>query len=233
MLLHILWECGLILSTFVNIPISGLAYFRLRLKDKKYYNELKERSLKDKIIFNLKHILKIFIPIYNIIHPFKLFFSGIDGALYKWKKEDKNGFSKKIRKFIDNFKNSYHEIQEEFFPTKEVKKEKVNEVNPKVEKADKNVEATSKTSSVKKSDNKQNNSSRVNTSFYVKMYREEYNKLRLEYDELKRNGASKDQIVEVVMKMNAIVDKTNKLLHTESHEIVSTPVYGSELKLRR
>ena len=44
MLLYILWQCGLVLSTFINIPMSALAYMRFRLKDKEFYNYLKNRS---------------------------------------------------------------------------------------------------------------------------------------------------------------------------------------------
>ena len=37
MLLYILWQCGLVLSTFINIPMSALAYMRFILKDKEFY----------------------------------------------------------------------------------------------------------------------------------------------------------------------------------------------------
>ena len=69
MLLYILWQCGLVLSTFINIPMSALAYMRFRLKDKEFYNYLKNRSLKDKILFNIKNAVRFFLPIYNIIYP--------------------------------------------------------------------------------------------------------------------------------------------------------------------
>ena len=76
MLLYILWQCGLVLSTFINIPMSALAYMRFRLKDKEFYNYLKNRSLKDKILFNIKNAVRFFLPIYNIIYPIKLLSCG-------------------------------------------------------------------------------------------------------------------------------------------------------------
>ena len=96
MLLYILWQCGLVLSTFINIPMSALAYMRFRLKDKEFYNYLKNRSLKDKILFNIKNAVRFFLPIYNIIYPIKLLScGGLKYVMAKWKKEILNSAKNK------------------------------------------------------------------------------------------------------------------------------------------
>lgn len=90
MLLYILWLNGLVLSTFINIPMSFLAYMRYRLKDKEFYNYLKNRSLKDKILFNIKNAVRFLLPIYNIVYPIKLLLSGGPKSVSKMERRDIN-----------------------------------------------------------------------------------------------------------------------------------------------
>lgn len=107
MLLYILWLNGLVLSTFINIPMSFLAYMRYRLKDKEFYNYLKNRSLKDKILFNIKNAVRFLLPIYNIVYPIKLLLSGGPKSVSEnWKKEiltaekNKGKFGRSVKGFL-------------------------------------------------------------------------------------------------------------------------------------
>ena len=125
MLLYILWLNGLVLSTFINIPMSFLAYMRYRLKDKEFYNYLKNRSLKDKILFNIKNAVRFLLPIYNIIYPIKLLLSGGPKSVSEnWKKEiltaekNKGKFGRSVKGFFEKVKSEIKGFKDEFFPSK-------------------------------------------------------------------------------------------------------------------
>lgn len=254
MLLNILWQCGLVLSLFVNIPMSGLAYMKYRLKDKEFYNHLKNRSLKDKIMFNIKNVIRFVLPIYNIIYPIKLLCSGgLSGVMNNWKKEiltsekNKGRFGRGIKNFINKVKTEVKEFKDEFFPkknkeaSKEVKTVPTKEGTKKVEAPKKEQVEVKKPvqNEVKKTvpTKKETTTSSSLTSadkidFYLDHYRKEYFRLRNEYEALKKQNAPVSQINEVVNKMNAIALRSQQLIDLRKGKS-ETRENNAQMKLKR
>lgn len=257
MLLHILWLNGLVLSTFVNIPMSFLAYMRYRLKDKEFYNHLKNRSLKDKVLFNVKNAIRFFLPIYNIIYPIKLIFSGgLKGVMAKWKDEvlttekNKGRLKKSINGFFEKVKTNVKEFKDEFFPSKNKEKSKENETNKPVV-TEKKKEETKKatvvetakpvTKPVKKqtpvpakkevSGTKELTPERID--FYLTQYRKDYDRLRKEYETLKANKAPVSELNKVVRNMNALALRSQQLMDMRKGMTQQKTESNAQMKLRR
>lgn len=255
MLLYILWLNGLVLSTFINIPMSFLAYMRYRLKDKEFYNHLKNRSLKDKILFNIKNAVRFLLPIYNIIYPIKLLLSGGPKSVSEnWKKEiltaekNKGKLGRSVKGFFEKVKSEIKGFKDEFFPSKN--KEKVKENNKPVvteKKKEENKKATvvetSKpvTTTVKKqspvpakkevSGTKELTPERID--FYLTQYRKEYDKLRKEYETLKANKAPVSELNKVVRNMNALALRSQQLMDLRKGMTQEKTQGGTQMKLRR
>ena len=255
MLLYILWQCGLVLSTFINIPMSALAYMRFRLKDKEFYTYLKNRSLKDKILFNIKNVVRFFLPIYNIIYPIRLLCSG--GHKYvmaKWKKEilnsekNKGKFKRKIKGFFENVKTEVKEFKDEFFPSKKKSKEietsKSNEIDQKKDDTKKtsSVETvkpaptTSKkttTVPIKKVDTDSRELTPERINFYLDQYRKEYTKLRTQYESLKVSNAPVSELNKIVRNMNALALRSQQLIDLRNGMNQEKTQSGAQMKLKR
>lgn len=254
MLLYILWLNGLVLSTFINIPMSFLAYMRYRLKDKEFYNYLKNRSLKDKILFNIKNAVRFLLPIYNIIYPIKLLLSGPKSVSETWKEEiltakkNKGKFGRSVKGFFEKVKSEIKEFKDEFFPSKN--KEKVKENNKQVVTEKKKEETkkvtvaeTSKpvTTTVKKqppvpakkevSGTKELTPERID--FYLTQYRKDYDKLRKEYETLKANKAPVSELNKVVRNMNALALRSQQLMDMRKGMIQEKTESNAQMKLRR
>lgn len=249
MLLYILWLNGLVLSTFINIPMSFLAYMRYRLKDKEFYNHLKNRSLKDKILFNIKNAVRFLLPIYNIIYPIKLLLSGGPKSVSeKWKKEiltaekNKGKFGRNVKEFFEKVKSEIKGFKEEFFPSKNKEKVKGNGNNKPVI-TEKKKEETSKpvTTTVKKqppvpakkeaSGTKELTPERID--FYLTQYRKEYDKLRKEYETLKANKAPVSELNKVVRNMNALALRSQQLMDMRKGMMQEKTESSAQMKLRR
>ncbi len=254
MLLYILWLNGLVLSTFINIPMSFLAYMRYRLKDKEFYNYLKNRSLKDKILFNIKNAVRFLLPIYNIIYPIKLLLSGPKSVSETWKEEiltakkNKGKFGRSVKGFFEKVKSEIKEFKDEFFPSKN--KEKVKENNKPVV-TEKKKEETKKTTvaetskpvttTVKKqppvpakkevSGTKELTPERID--FYLTQYRKDYDKLRKEYETLKANKAPVSELNKVVRNMNALALRSQQLMDMRKGMIQEKTESNAQMKLRR
>ena len=251
MLLYILWLNGLVLSTFINIPMSFLAYMRYRLKDKEFYNYLKNRSLKDKILFNIKNAVRFLLPIYNIIYPIKLLLSGGPKSVSEnWKKEiltaekNKGKFGRSVKGFFEKVKSEIKGFKDEFFPSKNkennkpVVTEKKKEENKKA-----TVVETSKpvTTTVKKqspvpakkevSCTKELTPERID--FYLTQYRKDYDKLRKEYETLKANKAPVSELNKVVRNMNALALRSQQLMDMRKGMIQEKTESSAQMKLRR
>ena len=237
MLLYILWLNGLVLSTFINIPMSFLAYMRYRLKDKEFYNYLKNRSLT------------------NIIYPIKLLLSGGPKSVSEnWKKEiltaekNKGKFGRSVKGFFEKVKSEIKGFKDEFFPSKN--KEKVKENNKPVVTEKKKEETkkativeTSKpvTTTVKKqppvpakkevSSTKELTPERID--FYLAQYRKEYDKLRKEYETLKANKAPVSELNKVVRNMNALALRSQQLMNLRKGMTQEKTQGGTQMKLRR
>lgn len=254
MLLYILWLNGLVLSTFINIPMSFLAYMRYRLKDKEFYNYLKNRSLKDKILFNIKNAVRFLLPIYNIIYPIKLLLSGPKSVSETWKEEiltakkNKGKLGRSVKGFFEKVKSEIKEFKDEFFPSKN--KEKVKENNKPVV-TEKKKEETKKTTvaetskpvttTVKKqppvpakkevSGTKELTPERID--FYLTQYRKDYDKLRKEYETLKANKAPVSELNKVVRNMNALALRSQQLMDMRKGMIQEKTESSAQMKLRR
>ena len=254
MLLYILWLNGLVLSTFINIPMSFLAYMRYRLKDKEFYNYLKNRSLKDKILFNIKNAVRFLLPIYNIIYPIKLLLSGPKSVSETWKEEiltakkNKGKLGRSVKGFFEKVKSEIKEFKDEFFPSKN--KEKVKENNKPVV-TEKKKEETKKTTvaetskpvttTVKKqppvpakkevSGTKELTPERID--FYLTQYRKDYDKLRKEYETLKANKAPVSELNKVVRNMNALALRSQQLMDIRKGMIQEKTESSAQMKLRR
>lgn len=256
MLLYILWLNGLVLSTFINIPMSFLAYMRYRLKDKEFYNYLKNRSLKDKILFNIKNAVRFLLPIYNIIYPIKLLLSGPNSVSDTWKEEiltaekNKGKLGRSVKEFFEKVKSEIKEFKDEFFPSKNKAKVKGNENNKSVVTEKKKEETkkatvveTSKpvTTTVKKqppvpakkevSGTKELTPERID--FYLTQYRKEYDKLRKEYETLKANKAPVSELNKVVRNMNALALRSQQLMDLRKGMTQEKTQGGTQMKLRR
>lgn len=254
MLLYILWLNGLVLSTFINIPMSFLAYMRYRLKDKEFYNYLKNRSLKDKILFNIKNAVRFLLPIYNIIYPIKLLLSGPKSVSETWKEEiltakkNKGKLGRSVKGFFEKVKSEIKEFKDEFFPSKN--KEKVKENNKQVVTEKKKEETkkvtvaeTSKpvTTTVKKqppvpakkevSGTKELTPERID--FYLTQYRKDYDKLRKEYETLKANRAPVSELNKVVRNMNALALRSQQLMDLRKGMTQEKTQGSTQMKLRR
>lgn len=256
MLLYILWLNGLVLSTFINIPMSFLAYMRYRLKDKEFYNYLKNRSLKDKILFNIKNAVRFLLPIYNIIYPIKLLLSGPKSVSETWKEEiltaekNKGKLGRSVKGFFEKVKSEIKEFKDEFFPSKNKEKVKGNENNKQVVTGKKKEETkkatvaeTSKpvTTTVKKqppvpakkevSGTKELTPERID--FYLTQYRKDYDKLRKEYETLKANKAPVSELNKVVRNMNALALRSQQLMDIRKDMIQEKTESSAQMKLRR
>ena len=256
MLLYILWLNGLVLSTFINIPMSFLAYMRYRLKDKEFYNYLKNRSLKDKILFNIKNAVRFLLPIYNIIYPIKLLLSGPKSVSETWKEEiltaekNKGKLGRSVKGFFEKVKSEIKEFKDEFFPTKNKEKVKGNENNKQVV-TEKKKEVTKKatvaetskpvTTTVKKqppvpakkevSGTKELTPERID--FYLTQYRKDYDKLRKEYETLKANKAPVSELNKVVRNMNALALRSQQLMDLRKSMTQEKTQGSTQMKLRR
>ncbi len=254
MLLYILWLNGLVLSTFINIPMSFLAYMRYRLKDKEFYNYLKNRSLKDKILFNIKNAVRFLLPIYNIIYPIKLLLSGPKSVSETWKEEiltaekNKGKLGRSVKGFFEKVKSGIKEFKDEFFPSKN--KEKVKENNKPVV-TEKKKEETKKTTvaetskpittTVKKqppvpakkevSGTKELTPERID--FYLTQYRKDYDRLRKKYETLKANKAPVSELNKVVRNMNALALRSQQLMDIRKGMIQEKTESSAQMKLRR
>lgn len=259
MLLYILWLNGLVLSSCINIPMSFLAYMRYRLKDKEFYNHLKNRSLKDKILFNVKNAVRFLLPIYNIVYPIKLLLSGGPKSVSeKWKEEiltaekNKGKFGKSVKGFFEKAKSEIKGFKDEFFPSKNKNKSKEKEKNTSVTTTQNKAETKPVVHTVEKKsepvkiatkkqqtvpDKKEVSGTRVLTperiNFYLDQYRKEYNRLRVEYETLKAKKAPIDELNKVVRNMNALALRSQQLMDLRKGMTQEKTQSGTQMKLRR
>lgn len=256
MLLYILWLNGLVLSSLINIPMTVLAYFNCRLKDKEFYNYLKNRSLKDKILFNIKNAVRFFLPIYNIIYPIKLLLTGgPHNALIEWKSEilradsNKGRFGRSIKEFFQNVKSDIKEFKDEFFPSKKKSETKGKEKSTPVvvtELKDENKKviptnttkseptATKKTAvPVKKEDSSSKELTPERIDFYLTQYRKEYTRLRKEYETLKAKKAPVSELNKIVRNMNALALRSQQLMDLRKGMTQEKTQGSTQMKLRR
>lgn len=257
MLLYILWLNGLVLSTFVNIPMSFLAYMRYRLKDKEFYNHLKNRSIKDKVLFNIKNAVRFLLPIYNIIYPIRLLGSGgLKGVMAKWKKEilnsekNKGKFKNNVKGFFERIKTEAKEFKDEFFPSKNKEKAKENKNDKPVVTTEKKEEPkkakpveTAKpvttptqkqqTVPVKKEASSSKGFIPERIDFYLTQYRKDYDRLRKEYETLKANKAPVSELNKVVRNMNALALRSQQLMDIRKGMTQQKTESNAQMKLRR
>ncbi|MBQ6285506.1 MAG: hypothetical protein IJK67_04280 [Bacilli bacterium] len=85
-----LWIWGIAASAITAIPASGLVLRNINKKDPDFKNYLEKRGPIKNALLSLKSIAKIFIPLYNVIHPFhnlRKILSGVSVLRDEWKKK--------------------------------------------------------------------------------------------------------------------------------------------------
>lgn len=254
MLLYILWQNGLVLSSLINIPMTVLAYFNCRLKDKEFYNHLKNRSLKDKILFNVKNAVRFLLPIYNIVYPIKLLLSGgLKRVMGKWKEEiltseeNKGKFGRSVKGFFEKAKSEIKGFKDEFFPSKkksETKEKNAPVVVTEMKDETKKVIPTNSTKSeptvtkkpavpAKKEVSSSKELTPERIDFYLNQYRKEYTRLRTEYETLKAKKAPVSELNKIVRNMNALALRSQQLMDLRKGMIQQKTESSAQMKLRR
>ncbi len=98
-----LWIWGTVVSAATMVPASGLVLGNINRKDPEFKEYLKNRGPVKNTLHFLKSAAKIFIPIYNVVHPFKtigrLVNLGVTGLKDKWKDKIEN-----VDEALDNVK---------------------------------------------------------------------------------------------------------------------------------
>lgn len=147
-----LWIWGIAASSITAIPASGLVLRNINKKDPDFKNYLEKRGPIKNALLSLKSIAKIFIPIYNVIHPFhnlgKLMGSGAAGLREDWKKKilATDNFLDGAKKFGVNTKKLATSVSNRIKYGKKETKEKTANVTNSV--AAKNVQTTTATKTV-------------------------------------------------------------------------------------
>lgn len=228
-----LYVWGIGASAIINTTKSALGYWYIKTEDKNYYDEYKSKSSEEKTLFYVGNILKMFIPVYNIIHPIKMLLdSPLPSLIHPIKSLKQSGRrqvalwnyqnakrTKRINKLVSLFqkktkKNEKVETKEEV-KTPEVKKEINKEVKTEEKVPVKNVV---KTKPVVKTETPKVNTATPSTFTIeeidekINELRKQYNCLKSRYDILKSKNASTKDLNEIAIKMNKICETTNALI---------------------
>lgn len=204
-----LYVWGVSASLLVGVPKSILEWNYIRRKNRKFFKDYKKAKFLDKLLLQLKGMVKCFIPFYNIIHPFRSLSENSKYRMLKHEEKfykEKPGFGKKMS---DRVKRLGQNIVEFFAPVKDEEEELAPEKKPEVEKpVSKPIEKP-----VSKPERKPETLSTTTKELdrRIELYREEYGRLREEYDELKSKGASVAEINAKVAQMKIVVDRYNSL----------------------
>lgn len=166
-----LYTWGVVASGIVNTTKSLLALWYAKTEDEVYYNKFKEKSEGEKFAFFTKNILKMFIPVYNIIHPIKLLLdSNLPSLIHPiralkddgrrqlaiWKDEEykRNAFKDKVKSKFKNVSNWFTKTKGKVNKEKEkMLEEKIMKNASKEESASKESDKKVETLQTKKAEN--------------------------------------------------------------------------------
>lgn len=221
-----LYIWGIVASSIVNTTNSLLALWYAKTEDKDYYEKFKKKSKDAKIAFFAKNIIKIFIPVYNIIHPIVMILNSKLISLFhpikslknngkyflnEWKRQEAKNESSK-----EKIKNKLNKISNWFNKTKE---------NVKAEKDKMLDERKNKKSESKENVSKDKTYTETELSERISSVRSEYNSLIKKYNSLENSSEKR----KVALRINELVDEYNDL-EKQSKELkskqtkTSTPV---------
>lgn len=221
-----LYIWGIVASSIVNTTNSLLALWYAKTEDKDYYEKFKNKSKDAKIAFFAKNIIKIFIPVYNIIHPIVMILNSKLISLFhpnkslknngkyflnEWKRQEAKNESSK-----EKIKNKLNKISNWFNKTKE---------NVKTEKDKMLEERKNKKAESKENLSKDKTYTETELSERISSVRSEYNSLIKKYNSLENSSEKR----KVALRINELVDEYNDL-EKQSKELkskqtkTSTPV---------
>ena len=235
-MLNVLWMIycwGVSASLLVGVPKSILEWNYIRRKNRKFFKEYNKAGFFDKLLLQLRGMSRCFIPFYNIIHPFR---SLAENSKYRMDKHEamfykaKPNFGKKISQKTKGWWQNVVEFfapvkdEEELTPEKkpEVKPEKKPEVKPEKKpevKPEKKPETPVKKPTMPASTPTSDLDKRI------ALYKEEYYRLRGEYDALKARGASVTEINAKVAQMRVVTERYNALKAEKKSQVVSASEY--------
>ena len=228
-MLNVLWMLylwGLNASLIVGIPKSILEWNYIRRKNRKFFKEYNKAGFFDKLLLQLRGMSRCFIPFYNIIHPFR---SLAENSKYRMEKHEamfykaKPSFGKKISQktkgWWQNIVEFFAPVKDEEELTPEKKPEVKPEKKPEVKKAETKPEKKPETPVKKTTTPVSTPTSDLDKR--IALYKEEYYRLRSEYDALKASGAPVSEINAKVAQMRIVTDRYNALKAQKKSPVVS------------
>lgn len=239
-----LYIWGVVVSGVVNTTKSLLALWYAKTEDTNYYNKFKEKSSFEKTMFFVGNILKMFIPIYNIIHPVKLILDSHlpnllhpirslkdsgrrQLAIWSYKEARRESIKNSIKNRFKKIKNFFSKAKDEVKVEKEKMTQKIQ--NKKEKELPKKEETTSK-GEVKlpprKSVSEQKDDTIKEINIKISELKREYIKLKKQYDVLKENGSSVLERNKVASRINKICEDTKSLI-ARRDELKNKPVVNT------
>lgn len=175
-----------LVSGIINVSKSMYIKRKMEYKDDEVIRKFNKLSTEAKIMSNIKNIFITLCPVVNIIHSIKNIKTSNDSLYSKWKNNTLNSYIYLDRKLDDNKRESKSEVIDpnEYVIEPEKKEVKENKLVKKVAKAQSNPMLSP-----------------------LDYLRSEYNKEKRIYDMMVMNNASKEEIRQQVLKVNAIVEK--------------------------
>lgn len=175
-----------LVSGIINVSKSMYIKRKMEYKDDEVIRKFNKLSTEAKIMSNIKNIFITLCPVVNIIHSIKNIKTSNDSLYSKWKNNTLNSYIYLDRKLDDNKSESKSEVIDpnEYVIEPEKKEVKENKLVKKVAKAQSNPMLSP-----------------------LDYLRSEYNKEKRVYDMMVMNNASKEEIRQQVLKVNAIVEK--------------------------
>lgn len=175
-----------LVSGIINVSKSMYIKRKMEYKDDEVIRKFNKLSTEAKIMSNIKNIFITLCPVVNIIHSIKNIKTSNDSLYSKWKNNTLNSYIYLDRKLDDNKRESKSEVIDPNEYVIEPEKKEVKENKP--------VKKVAKTQS----------NPMLSPLDYL---RSEYNKEKRVYDMMVMNNASKEEIRQQVLKVNAIVEK--------------------------
>lgn len=207
-MLFYLWLWGLGAST-INVYKSARAKSYLKQYDPEFVKYMSEMSDRDKLIHNGKAIIKMLIPIYNMIHPFKLLFNKSYELADIWRSnvlEKKQKIDKLSPKKVTDEKKEEPKVE----PKKEVKKEAVVTKQPVKEFKDQYEILSDYCDCL--------NNSNTDYNVIIKFYESEYKKAKIDYLEARKvNNQAK--MLDAYKRMKIVSDKSVELNQIKKNSV--------------
>lgn len=182
MVYFVLWLEGVLLSS-INVIKSSRARKYLEKTDKSFCEYMENKTDEEKALLNAKAIIKMLIPVYNIIHPVKLLFKRSYELANIWKLDILKKDEKKKARLKLQEKNTEEVKKEEKVEKPQVKKETVTKETTKNTTKDKYQMLSEYYDSL--------NNSNIDYNDVMKCYIVAYKNAKLNYLEAKKKNDQK------------------------------------------